>query len=378
MTLYDIPTPSAIIDADIFERNCARMKQKAASLGVALRPHLKTGKCLEMALCQMTSPQGPATVSTLLEAEVFFRSGITDIIYAVGITPAKLPGCKALIREGCSLKIILDNTAAAKGVSAFCAAEGVTIPVLIEIDSDGHRSGVRADSALLLEVAGCLAGGAQLAGVLTHAGDSYKCSGADCCAMAAENERAMAVLAAERLRAAGYAVPIVSVGSTPTAVFARRLDGVTEMRCGVYSLFDLVMAGIGACSLEDIALSLLVEVIGHQPEKGQIITDGGWMALSRDRGTASQQVDQGYGLVCGIDGKPLDGLIVCSANQEHGIVTRRDGGPVDISRYPVGTRLRILPNHACAMGAQHPFYRVVRSGMDVKDTWKRFSGWYEI
>ncbi len=378
MTLHDIPTPSAVLDADIFERNCERMKGRAAGLGVALRPHLKTGKCLQMALRQMTSPQGPATVSTLREAEVFFAHGVTDLTCAVGITPSKLPRCKALIDAGCDLKVILDNAAAAKAVSAFCAREGVSVPVLIEIDSDGHRSGVRADSSLLPEVASCLGGGARLAGVLTHAGDSYKCQGAACCIEAAENERAMAVLAAERLRAAGYAVPIVSMGSTPTAVFARSLQGVTELRCGVYSTFDLVMAGIGACGVEDIALSLLVEVIGHQPEKGWIITDGGWMALSRDRGTASQAEDQGYGLVCDIEGRLLDGLLVIAANQEHGIIARRDGGAADISRFPVGSRLRILPNHACAMGGQHPFYRVVRLGVEVTDTWERFGGWYEL
>ena len=101
------------------------------------------------------------------------------------------------------------------------------------------------------------------------------------------------------------------------------------------------------------------------------------MALSRDRGTASQSEDQGYGLVCDIDGKLLDGLIVTAANQEHGIIARRDGGAADISRFPVGSRLRILPNHACAMGAQHPFYRVVRLGVEVVDTWERFGGWYE-
>ena len=65
------------------------------------------------------------------------------------------------------------------------------------------------------------------------------------------------------------------------------------------------MAGLKVCTIDQIALSLLVEVTGHQKEKGWVITDGGWMALSRDRGTAAQAVDQGYGLVCDIDGTRL-------------------------------------------------------------------------
>ena len=97
--------------------------------------------------------------------------------------------------------------------------------------------------------------------------------------------------AAERLRAAGLPCPEVSVGSTPTALSAERLDGVTEVRAGVYVFFDLVMANIGVCAPQDIALSVLATVIGHQPDKGWAIIDAGWMAMSRDRGTQAQKID---------------------------------------------------------------------------------------
>ena len=42
-----------------------------------------------------------------------------------------------------------------------------------------------------------------------------------------------------------------------------------------------------------IALTVLTSVIGHQREKGWTLVDAGWMAMSRDRGTAEQPVDQG-------------------------------------------------------------------------------------
>ena len=112
--------------------------------------------------------------------------------------------------------------------------------------------------------------------------------------------------AARLLRSHGHAAPVVSVGSTPTAHFARDLTGVTEVRAGVFVFFDLVMHGIGVCAIDDIALSVLATVIGHKPEKGWILIDAGWMALSRDRGTANHPVDQGYGLVCNADGVPYD------------------------------------------------------------------------
>jgi D-serine deaminase-like pyridoxal phosphate-dependent protein len=129
------------------------------------------------------------------------------------------------------------------------------------------------------------------------------------------------------------------------------------------------------CGVDDIAISVLATVIGHQREKGWIITDGGWMAMSRDRGTAQQRVDQGYGLVCDEAGRAIGDLIVSEANQEHGIVSRRGGGPLDASRFPVGTRLRILPNHACATAAQHDAYHVVRGTSGILAQWPRFGGW---
>ena len=153
------------------------------------------------------------------------------------------------------------------------------------------------------------------------------------------------------------------------------MTGVTELRAGVYVFFDLFQAGVGICNIDDIALSLLVTVIGHQKEKGWVITDGGWMALSRDRGTANQAIDQGYGLVCDVNGNLIEGLFVSSANQEHGIISARSGNKLHLKDFPIGTRLRILPNHACSTGAQHPKYVVVDRSLDVKEIWDRFYGW---
>ncbi len=121
----------------------------------------------------------------------------------------------------------------------------------------------------------------------------------------------------------------------------------------MYVFFDLVMAGLGVCVPDDIALSVLTTVIGHQREKGWTIVDAGWMALSRDRGTSSQAVDQGYGLVCDVGGRVLADFIVSGANQEHGIISHRSGDAARMLDVPVGTLLRILPNHACATAAQH-------------------------
>jgi D-serine deaminase-like pyridoxal phosphate-dependent protein len=300
---------------------------------------------------------------------------VSDILYAVGIVPGKFAAVAGLRARGCDLGVILDGVEAAHALSAFCRAQGCGIPALVEIDADGHRGGVPPDAPDLVAIGRALTGGAVLRGVMTHAGGSYDCRSVESIAAMAERERAAVVQAAARLREAGLPSPVVSVGSTPTATFARGLSGVTEVRAGVFVFQDLVMAGLGVCAVEDIALSVLVSVIGRQREKGWILTDGGWMAVSRDRGTAAQAIDQGYGLVLDVNGDVLPGLVMSGANQEHGILSRRDGQSIDWPRFGIGTRLRILPNHACATAAQHAEYLVVRGSTRISARWPRFGGW---
>jgi D-serine deaminase-like pyridoxal phosphate-dependent protein len=325
----------------------------------------------------MTTPQGPATVSTLKEAAQFAAAGVHDLIYAVGIVPSKLARVRELRAAGVDLAVVLDTVEQAEAVASFSRSAGLRVPALIEIDCDGHRSGVLPqDAERILAIGRALANGAELRGVLTHAGGSYAARGAEALAHCAEVERASVVQAATTLRDAGLACPVVSVGSTPTAHFAAALDGVTEVRAGVFVFFDLVMAGIGVCRIDDIALSVLATVIGHQRDKGWILVDAGWMAMSQDRGTSKQQKNQGYGLVCDLEGRPYDDLIVGDANQEHGIVTVRPGSGAVLPSLAIGDRVRILPNHACSTAAQHQGYHVVRgASAAVEAVWPRFGGW---
>lgn len=373
MKWQDLETPALILDQKRMQGNMTRMKNHLATLGVGFRPHLKTCKSMEVALLCMESPQGPATVSTLTEADYFMQGGVRDILYAVGMAPNKLEHAARLARKGVRLSVLTDNTTMAAQLAHYARKAGVVFEVFIEIDCDGHRSGLAPDDPVLLDVARTLdAVHTPLAGVLTHAGNAYTCRNTVEISALAAQERDAVLHAAQRLRAAGFACPIVSVGSTPTALMADNLDGVTEVRAGVYMFFDLVMAGLGVCRTEDIALSVLATVIGHQRAKGWIIVDAGWMALSRDRGTAHQAVDQGYGVVCDLEGHPLADAIVMDANQEHGIIASRSGGL--LPELPVGAQVRILPNHACATAAAYDAYHVLQNET-IDCLWTRCNGW---
>ena len=372
-----LTTPCLVLDEAKMTRNIDRLADRAQDLGVVLRPHLKTGKSVDVAHRILTEGSGPATVSTLAEAEVFAAAGIHDIVYAVGIAPQKLDRVLALIRSGCDLTVILDSVAQAEAVAAASRDARIPIPAMIEIDSDEHRGGLRADDPVLITIGTTLhKGESELRGVLAHAGESYGAVGVEAQAVFAEMERAATVTAAEHLRAAGLPCPVVSVGSTPTAHSASHLDGVTELRAGVYVFFDLVMAGIGVCKIDDIAMSVLTTVIGHQPDRGWMLVDAGWMAMSRDRGTSTQAIDQGYGVVCDAHGTVLEDLIIIQANQEHGVIACRPGSKVSLPELALGTQLRILPNHACATAAQHGSYNVLslEEGAPLLE-WPRFGGW---
>jgi D-serine deaminase-like pyridoxal phosphate-dependent protein len=376
MLLQSLNTPAALIDVERMNHNIERMQQRLNALGVKFRPHVKTTKCAHVVKAQMDAGARGITVSTLKEAEEFFAIGVRDIVYAVGMAPTKLSQALALRRQGCDLKIVADSVPCAEAIVAFGREHAEAFEVWIEIDVDGHRSGIAPDDDKLLTIARTLSiGGMHLGGVLAHAGSSYEYDTHDELRRIAEQERSGCVRAAERIRAAGLTCDVVSIGSTPTALAAEHLEGVTEVRAGVYVMFDLVMRNVGVNETSEIALSVLTTVIGHQREKGWAIVDAGWMAMSRDRGTQRQKRDFGYGLVCQENGQVLSEYLMSGANQEHGIVSRSGTPDLDIERrFPIGTRLRILPNHACATGAQHPAYQAIDRDGTV-ETWPRFYGW---
>lgn len=374
MRICRLQTPALLLDESRLRANAARLVQRLHPFGIILRPHCKTCKSVDAARFCLPSPDGPITVSTLAEAEYFAGHGITDICYAVGISPGKLPRAMALRHGGVHLSLILDSAENARLLTDFARSQGHAFDLLLEIDCDGHRSGLRPDDPELTEAADILArAGQNLLGVLTHAGSAYDLPspGPEDFAALAERERLAAVRAAQNLRAAGHACPTVSVGSTPTAFFGRDFTGVTEVRAGVYMFQDLVMAGLGVCRIEDIALSVLTTVIGRQKDSANLVLDAGWMSLSRDTGLPGRFQEQGYGLVCDLEGRLLPGLRVAETNQEHGLVTAGAGFCPPLT---VGTQLRILPVHACATAAAFDMYHVCR-GDEISAIWPRCRGW---
>ncbi|MDH5631246.1 MAG: alanine racemase [Gammaproteobacteria bacterium] len=373
--ITDLSTPCLLIEKNKLDKNIQRINQAASKKSLSLRLHLKTVKSVEGALYILPAKDTPIAVSTLKEAEILGKNGITDILYTVAIPPQKLDQVASLIQNGINLKVIVDSLEMAKAVTEYSNKNNLTIPCFIEIDVDGHRSGLTInDEAMLIDIAKQLSQNNQLLGLMAHAGESYSYEDPESLLKSANNEVEASVKIAEIIRSNGIDCPEISIGSTPTALTETDQQGATELRAGVCVFFDLFQTGVGVCDVKDIALSVLTTVIGTNSTNDRIMIDAGWMALSRDRGTANQKVDQFYGLVCDESGNLVDGLVVKSVNQEHGIIEMRDTNNGKLPEMPIGTRLRILTNHACATSAQHGKYYLM-DGEQICSTWDRFNGW---
>lgn len=356
--MIDVETPALLLYRDVMERNLKHMADRAKRLGVALRPHIKTHKCLELGRRQEAHGAKGVTVSTLFEAEAFTRGGFTDLTWAFPLDRNHLPHVKR-IAEQTTLRVTLDDLETAKAVS------GSGLHVWLKVDCGLHRAGVDPSSRYALDVARELGAerGITFDGILTHSGHAYRTRNKDEAAQVAQQERQVMVWFAELLRKDGLPVRGVSVGSTPAMSAVKDLTGVTEARPGNYIFYDRTMVLIGCCEPQDIAVSVLATVVSHQPGASHFVVDAGALSLSKDLGPNHLGIEPAFGEV---KGHPE--LSVASVSQEHGLI--RAAAPAAIEgKFKVGDRIEILPNHSCLTEAHFDEYVVIEGGRMI-DRWR--------
>lgn len=353
-SILDIPTPALLVDLDVLERNLSRMQARCDELGVALRPHVKTHKCTEIGRMQRDLGARGITVATLEEARAFADAGFEDITWAFPVIAGRIAEAQE-IAEQATLRLLVDSRAAVEALERH----GAPFPVWLEVDCGDHRSGVDAESEKAVALARRLAGSATLDfdGILTHAGHSYRAADAEGRLRVAGEERDVMTRFADRLRADGIDVPGVSVGSTPGMTVVDHLHGVTEARPGNYAYFDATQVALGSCEAKDCALTVWSSVVSSA--RGRAVVDAGALALSKDVGGDGRpsmgRLYEDYGA-----GRLRDDARLASLSQEHGVV--------DVP-LPVGSRVRILPNHSCLTNACFDRVHAVR-GVDVVDVWR--------
>ncbi|KFF59809.1 alanine racemase [Cryobacterium sp. MLB-32] len=339
------PTPSLVIDEERLDHNISGMAAFAARAGLALRPHVKTHKSVEIARRQVAGGAIGITVATISEAEVFATAGLTDIFIAY---PLWLDVDKAArLRRVLTITPLLIGIDSVEGAARL--AEGATglsdrLSVLVEVDSGHHRSGVLPSQVGRVASAAAELG-LDVAGVFTFPGHSYS---PDKREVAAADEMQALVEAVAALTREGITARIVSGGSTPSVQFSDA-SVLTELRPGVYVFGDAQQWELGTCSSDDIALTVLATVVSRSPER--VVADAGSKALAADRGAFSS----GFGRLLDYPEARLSAI-----SEHHVTITGID--------CPPGTRLRVVPNHVCSAVNLADEYVVERAGRVVA-TW---------
>jgi len=356
-TIHDLPTPALLLDLDVLEANLRAMSERCRDLGVRLRPHVKTHKCVEIALGQRELGATGITVSTLHEARVFADAGFDDITWAFPIILSRVSEA-AELAERIRFGVTVDSVAAIEALEST----GAPFRVWLKVDAGYHRAGVAPDSADAMELPTRIDASPNLefAGLLSHSGNAYRAFSPGHIARIANQERDVLNALSSKIAAGGTAVADRSAGSTPSMAQVKNLDGITEVRPGNYALYDWTQVALSSCSLEQCAATVLASVVSSHPTERRSVIDAGALALSADPGPAHPP-DGGLGVILDPDNRyPVrQNATISSLSQEHGVVS---------GTYPVGSRLRIVPNHSCLAVACFDAFFVIR-GEDVLDRW---------
>lgn len=321
-----LTTPYLAVDLEVLERNVAAMAALAAGRGLALRPHAKTHKCVEIARRQLAAGAAGLTVATVGEAEVFAEAGCTDlfIAYPVWADGAKGARLRALNDRAC-LRVGVDSTEGAEALARATAGSG-GIQVLVEVDSGQHRTGVPPEQAAGVATAAARAG-LSVRGIFTFPGHSY---GPGLAGGAAAGEARALARAAASLRSAGIPADVLSGGSTPTAGLTA--GPVTELRPGVYAFGDAQQLELATTGWEAIALFAAATVVSRSPQR--VVLDAGSKVLGGDRAPWAS----GFGRLL----DHPDARVV--ALSEHHATVAWDRSPLP----ELGSVVRVVPNHVCA------------------------------
>jgi D-serine deaminase-like pyridoxal phosphate-dependent protein len=367
--LDEMITPALLIDHQRLLTNVQEMAARARSLDVSLRPHAKTHKSPAIAALQREHGATGLTVATLTEAEGFAAEGVDDLLVtAPPVGDWRLDRLLALARR-VRIRVAVDDTQVVAALDDACRRAGVHVGYLWEIDCGVGRFGTRPGATTADHIARSVgtARHASFDGLLTFGGHAYGARDRSGIVAASHDERDAIAQTVAALADRGIETTVRSIGSTPTThaiESAEAAAGVTEIRPGNYVFYDATQVALGVVSLERCALSVLATVTSR-PAPDRLILDSGSKALAAE---TLSTLTTGFGVVLG---HPQ--LRVARLYEEQAIVHTNQ--PCDI---PVGTRLRVVPNHACAAANLHAEMLVVE-GETIVDVWPVTTrGWREL
>jgi D-serine deaminase-like pyridoxal phosphate-dependent protein len=354
--LDTVTTPSLVLDAAVLRENIRAMAERAREAGLELRPHSKTHKSIAVAKLQLEHGAAGLTVATAREAECFAAAGVDDLLVAYPpVGQWRLDRLTGLA-DNARVRVVLDSREAAELLDAACRRAGVRIGYLWEVDCGVGRVGTP-PGVLTAELVAPVASSTRHAffdGLMAFGGHAYAAGDREGIKAAALDERQALLETAEALATLGVETRAMSIGTTPTTHVLMASDGATEIRPGNYVFYDATQVALELVPKERCALSVIATVVAR-PSATRLILDCGSKALAAERLTDRTS---GFGFVIGHEELAVERLY-----EEHAIVT--SASAIDI---PIGSRLRVVPNHSCATANLHE-QMLVLEGDDVVDVW---------
>ncbi|MBR0140192.1 MAG: D-TA family PLP-dependent enzyme [Firmicutes bacterium] len=338
MKIFELDTPSLLIDEDIMKSNMAFMQEYADANGVSLRPHTKTHKTPAIAKTAIEAGAKGIAVAKVGEAEVMAENGLDDIFIANEIaSPAKMERIRKLA-EKIEISFGADCVEQLEMAEQVFEGAGKPAEVLIEIEVGEERSGV-IEKGRFLEILSFLerSKNVRLKGVFSHDGNTYKAKDMEELLSISAGAQKRTLEFAALARSRGFECPVVSYGATPT--FMNRvpiLEGITELRPGTYVFMD-ASQGNAIGTLDRCAATVLASVMSR-PTPERVVLDVGAKGLTMQTRTQGICAVKGLGMI-----KEYPGVHIDRMNDEHAVIENRAFH--DAVR--VGDKLRVIPVHIC-------------------------------
>jgi D-serine deaminase-like pyridoxal phosphate-dependent protein len=286
--ILELPTPSLVLDLERFEANLDRMNFFTRERGIAVRPHAKTHKCVEIARRQLARGASGISVATLAEAEVMLRGGIRELLITGEVVGE--PKVSRLIQVICrapETMVVVDDAGNAKELQHASSSAGVRIPVLIDLDIGQNRTGIQPGEPAL-RLAESIEGAKNLVlrGICAYAGQVAHVVGFENRLASSRQAMELAVSTRDLLLKHGHNMEILTGASTGTYNIDPDIEGLTELQSGSYVFMDIDYRRIGGKSgavYEDFAPALCVLATVIHRSSNKAIVDAGLKAFSTDR-----------------------------------------------------------------------------------------------
>jgi D-serine deaminase-like pyridoxal phosphate-dependent protein len=279
--LQDLSTPCLVLDLDKFEANLERMKQFSLEKKIALRPHAKTHKCVEVARRQIARGAIGICVATIAEAEVFTQAGIRGILITSELVGRpKLSRLMNVLTVAPDTMLVVDDSANVSALQDAARQAGLYVTVLIDLDVGQNRTGILPGEParrLAQTIKDCP--NLELVGICAYAGHLAHVADAQSRTIASQQAWQYALETTDLLGRDGHDIRIVTGTSTGTYNIDAVIPGVTEIQAGSYVFMDVEYLTVHRDFVP--ALTVLATVIHRSGNKA--IVDAGLKAFATDR-----------------------------------------------------------------------------------------------